>query len=438
LSALSIDVFAAPPDIPQIKSETFVLMDGDTGQVLLGQNMHARIYPASVTKIMTALLALERGNFSDVITMSHEAVWSVGRDTSHIALDETEQLTLEQALYALAIESANDAANGIAELISGSMEDFAKLMTKRARELGAKNTNFANAHGLPDANHYTSAYDLALVMSAAAKMPEFIKIFTAITYSMPPTNRQPETRTFNRKNSLLEGPYAYEGIIGEKTGWTGDAGFTYVAAARKNGRTLVAVVIKSPDTVSRWEDTRALFDYGFDEFTALNFKAEEFAADSYEIEFSGGEKLEMKLIPSGDFSCLVPKSANKEETEKEYIFFFDAITGKISGKAVFSLRSESDFTGEILGEAELLVCPVSANQKKPGEPAKKENNPGTEDKNPPAKIFSSIYGVISVILQIFGAIAIILIALYIRQYIKVQKIKKQKRGNYAGKNIYKK
>ncbi|MCL2158156.1 MAG: serine hydrolase, partial [Oscillospiraceae bacterium] len=194
---LPINILAQPSSMPQIKSEVAVLIDADTGQVLYGKNQNARIYPASTTKIMTALLALERGNLSDIITMSYDAVWSIGRDTSHVALDENEQLNLEQALYALAIESANDAANGIAELIGGSMENFSGMMTKRAKELGANNTNFTNAHGLQDSNHYTSAYDLAIIMAEAVKIPEFTRMFTTVTYSMPPTNRQPETRTFN-------------------------------------------------------------------------------------------------------------------------------------------------------------------------------------------------------------------------------------------------
>ena len=438
LSVTPTNIFAADSAVPQIQSETFVLMDADTGQVLLERNMGSRIYPASVTKIMTALLALEKGNLSDTVTMSHDAVWSVGRDTSHVALDENEQLTLEEALYALAIESANDAANGIAELVGGTMENFAKLMTQRAKELGAKTTNFTNAHGLPDANHYTSAYDLALIMAAAVKIPEFTKIFTSVTYSMPPTNRQPETRTFNRKNSLIEGPYAYEGIIGEKTGWTGDAGYTYIAAANQNGRTLVAAVIKSPDTNARWEDTRALFDYGFFEFVPFGYSAEEFAADKYNIEFSGGGKSEVKLVPSGDFNCLISKSAKKEEIKTDYIFFTGEPVGKIEGKAVFSLKSPSDFMYGILGETDLLIYPADVN---PGEIKRaeaKKINPETESENPESKILSSVYGVISVILQIFGIIAVVFIILYIRQYKQVQNRKRQKRGYHAGKNIYKK
>jgi D-alanyl-D-alanine carboxypeptidase (penicillin-binding protein 5/6) len=208
---LAINISAAPPDII---SEAVILMDADSGQVLFEKNMRAKMYPASMTKVMTALLALEKGNLRDIIEMSHEAVESVGRDTSHIALAEGERLTLEQALYAAAIESGNDASNGIAELIGGSMQAFAAQMTARARELGALNTNFTNAHGLPDAAHYTTAYDMALIMSAAIKIREFNNMFSAVLFQMPPTNMQPDARVFNRVNSLIEGP----NIIAEKIG----------------------------------------------------------------------------------------------------------------------------------------------------------------------------------------------------------------------------
>jgi len=252
------------PDLYSIiKSEAAVLINADTGQILFEKNMHQKLYPASITKVVTALLALENGNLHDTITMSRDAVFSIGRDTSNIALDYTEKLTLEQAMYALAIASANDAANGIAEHIGGNMENFANQMTERAKAAGALNTNFTNAHGLPDDNHYTTAYDMACIMMQAAKLPEFIEIFGTLYYEMPPTNKQKEVRRFRITNSLMVGDYEYEGVIAEKTGWTPAAQHTYVAIAKRKDLTLIAVVMKSPDVVTRWEDTTELFNYGF-------------------------------------------------------------------------------------------------------------------------------------------------------------------------------
>lgn len=148
-------------EFPQLQSETAVLMDAETGQILYQKEMNKKMYPASITKIVTGMLALKNAQLTETITMSYDAVFSIDRDSSHIALDVNEQITLEQALYALTIESANDAANGIAELVGGSMEEFVDMMNQTAKDAGAINTNFSNAHGLFDENHYTTSYDMA-------------------------------------------------------------------------------------------------------------------------------------------------------------------------------------------------------------------------------------------------------------------------------------
>ena len=282
---------AVPPGEIELKSEAAVLMDGDTGQVLFEKEMHRRMYPASITKIMTALLALERGNLGDTITMSHDAVFSVGRDTSHIALDTGEELTLAQALYALALVSANDAANGIAEHIGGSMENFAAMMNSRAGEAGALDTHFTNAHGLFDENHYTTAYDMARITLAALKLPKFAEIFGALSYEIPPTNKQRETRYFSSANPMLTGEHKYEGVIAGKTGYIDESGRTLMTAAERDGRTLIAVVMKAAGKNDACEDTAALLDYGFAELPRRNYTAEEPASvyvDAQAEEQAGG------------------------------------------------------------------------------------------------------------------------------------------------------
>ncbi|MCL2774960.1 MAG: D-alanyl-D-alanine carboxypeptidase [Oscillospiraceae bacterium] len=430
---LSTGTFAAQlPDTPQMKSEAVVLMDGDTGQVLFQKNMHEKLYPASITKIMTALLALENCKMTGTITMSHDAVFSIGNDSSSIALDVGEQLTVEQALYALAIASANDAANGIAELVSGNMDDFAKLMTARAKELGALDTNFVNAHGLPDENHYTTAYDMARITMAAIKIPEFVKIFGTISYEIPPTNKQTEPRDLNRPNSMLKGQYKYDGVIAEKTGWTGDAGYTYMAVAKRGGRTLIAVVMKSPTEVARWDDTGALFDYGFGDLIQVSYSANELSKKQYTVESADGSKTDMDLIPAGDFTCLVLKSLSKDDIDVKYILTTDGTSGKIDGKAVFTLKpGVSTAMPAELGEADLQVHfdendPVSVNM---------VNDTGQPLEIKKSSIISKIFAVLSVILEIIGCIAVIALILYIRRNMIIQK-RKKRRLNY-NKTMYK-
>jgi len=347
-------VSAAAFNKAALKSETAILIDGDTGQVLFEKEMHRRMYPASITKIMTALLALERGNPDGIITMSHEAISSIARGSSHIALVPGEELTLEQALYALALPSANDAANGIAEYIGGSMENFSVLMNERAGEAGALRTNFVNAHGLYDANHYTTAYDMARITLAAIQTPAFTEIFGSLIYEMPPTNKQPQARTLRCTNLIKRGRYKYEGVIAAKTGWIRQAGHTLVTVAERDGRTLISVVMKSGGTRDRWEDTTALLDYGFAGFTEVSFTAEELSRGN--------------ILSDTGFHCLIPTGLTKEDVEVTYITQSGAAGGS-SAKAVFTLKS-ADIAQ--LGELDVRVLlPANA-----GAAVQKKNRAG--------------------------------------------------------------
>ena len=251
-----------------LTSSAAVLMDADTGQVLFQKNMHERHRPASITKIMTCLLALEKGDLTDTITMSYDAVFDVPRDSSHVALDVDEELSLKDALYAMMLESANEAANGIAEYISGTMTDFAQLMTERAKEAGALDTNFVTTNGLDDDNHYTTPYDMAMITREAIKEPEFFTFAGETRYDMEPTNKQKLVRNFNNKNKMIyeNSPYYYEGILGGKTGYTSLAKNTLVEIVRREDRTLIAVLMEAEGADSTFEDAALLFDYGFDNF----------------------------------------------------------------------------------------------------------------------------------------------------------------------------
>ncbi len=276
ITGFCINVSAAPSDgVGYLVSETAVLIDADTGTVLYDKNMNRKMHPASITKVMTGMLALELCDTDEMMTASYNAVYSLPYNTSHIALEKGEQITLEQGLYALGIESANDAANVIAEHIGGTTEAFATVMTQKARQLGAYNTNFTNPHGLPDDNHYTTAYDMALITAAAIKTEGFNKYFSANRYDIPPTNIRDVQRQFWNANYFLNGYEDCEGILMSKTGWTTEAQHTLVTAAERDGMTLVAVVMYSTGKGSKYDDTLALFDYGFANYQKLKLSADE-------------------------------------------------------------------------------------------------------------------------------------------------------------------
>lgn len=319
MPSIKADAVTKTIQIPKINSEAAILMDATSGQILFQKNIDRKMYPASITKIMTGMLALQKGKLTDVITMSDNAVFSVDRDSSHIALDVGEKITLEQALYALSIESANDAANGIAELIGGTLDNFSKMMNDAAAQVGAKNTKFVNANGLHSNSHYTTAYDMAKITAAAIKIPGFIKMFTAKHYEIPSTNKQPVTRIFSSRNKFINGEIPYRGILMSKTGWTSEAQHTLVTTAQKNGTTLIAVVMKSSNTNNKWNDTVALFDYGFTQFSSVSITNEMLAQSApKKIALANNTLNNLVFSPSEKVSALLPVNMTTSDLSFKY------------------------------------------------------------------------------------------------------------------------
>ncbi len=273
------------PTGPSIYGSSGVVIEASTGAVLYDKNMNEKMYPASITKLLTALLTLENTSMDEMVTYSHDAVFSIEKGSSHIAINPDERLTVEDSLYGLILASANEVANGLAEHISGSKDEFAKLMTERAKELGAFNSNFTNPSGLHNENHYTTSYDMAMISRAVVDNETFIKINSTLSYMIPPTNLQAESRPLNTSHKLLQnGSNHYDGCFGGKTGYTTTAGSTLVTFAERNGITLISVVMNS-NSANVFQDTRLLLDYGFDNFKMLNISENEekysFTSDSF-------------------------------------------------------------------------------------------------------------------------------------------------------------
>ena len=284
----------------QLASQAAVLMDADTGVVLYEKNMNEQLYPASITKLMTALLAMEALEPEQVLTVSQTAVNAVPRTSSHIGLLAGERLTVDQALYAIGMESANDAANVLAEAVGGSLEAFAEKMNEKARELGALNTHFTNANGLPDSGHVTTAYDMALITAAALKQEGLANYFSTVNYTLSATNLS-SARSFANKDRLLPGgQYYYDGVLLAKTGWTSSAQGTFAAAVRKGQTTLVAITLKSPLLEDKYKDTHKLLDYGFSHYSSVNVSGEQITAQLSLGEYTPvkGQKFTY-LIPAG-------------------------------------------------------------------------------------------------------------------------------------------
>jgi len=236
-------------------------------------NIHEKSYPASMTKVMTALLLLESGaDMNDIIFHSRDAVFSIPRNSSHIYMSPTETLTVSQALYAIMLPSANDVSNAIAEFVAGDMEIFAQMMTSRAHELGATNTNFTNAHGLHHPEHVTTLYDMHLIMREAIRHEKFVEVINTPRFIIPPTELQPEPRIIDNTNLLVRPtmPQFTSHIVGGKTGWTTPAGHNLVAFGERDGIGLISVVMSAERREFIFDDTRSLMDYGFAQFSEHN------------------------------------------------------------------------------------------------------------------------------------------------------------------------
>ena len=269
------------PDGPAIGAAAAILYEANTGVILYAKDIHGRHFPASITKLMTAVLAIDLIGLNDMIPFSRTAVHSIGWDSSNIGIDVGEAMTFEQALYGIMVASANEVANAIGEYAGGDLETFAAMMTQKAAELGCQNTNFLNAHGLPEEEHYTSAHDMALIAAAFFKNEMLAKIGNTISYHFTPTDTQPDDFVIRNRHRLINGEITTDyNILGGKTGYTNISRQTLVTCAEKGGMRLICVILKE-ETPEQFEDTVKLFDYGFSNFQVVNVADNE---SRYKIE----------------------------------------------------------------------------------------------------------------------------------------------------------
>ena len=253
-----------------LDSEAVILIENESGNILYDKNSTEKLYPASTTKIMTAILAIENCDLSDKATVSQNAIDTVPSGYTNAGLVAGETFTIEDLLYALMLASANEAANVLAEHISGSVEDFAILMTEKAKELGCENTNFTNANGMHEENHYTTAKDLSRIAKYCFENETFREIIQTVSYTIPATDLySEEDRVLTNTDVLINSSsqYYYEYALGGKTGYTSQAGNCLVCYAEKDGVYLTAVLLNASTSVNRFQDAKNLLSYGYDNFS---------------------------------------------------------------------------------------------------------------------------------------------------------------------------
>ncbi len=348
------------PEGGAVEAKAAVLLEANTGAVLYGKNMELELPPASITKIMTALIALENGDLSDTVVFSEYAVNSIEYGSSHLGLTAGEELTLEQCLYGIMLASANEVSNAVAEHIGGNIKNFTEMMNVRAAELGCTHTHFVNAHGLNEPDHYVCALDMARIMREAIKNEEFRKIIGTVEYHYPETNLVDEKRYFMNHHKMIAEPgMEYEGCIGGKNGFTDQALNTLVTAAERDGMTLVAVVLQSPGMYESYSDTRTLLDYGFDNFSNARVTNENTA----DMEIVGMEdadersKIQQADILQKPFSMVgstlvtLPAGIAEQDLARRMDFasgqLVYAYSGQVLGSVPFSYTGEWEAQTEV-------------------------------------------------------------------------------------------
>ena len=277
-------------------TRAYCIIDADTGLVLAQQNMNEELHPASITKVMTLGLACQKaqGNWDGVkLTVSHEDVYSLaGTDSSHIALQEGEEVPLQDALYGTMIASANDGANLLAEYFGGgTIEGGVAAMNAQVQALGLEHTHFANPHGISNDDHYTSCYDMAQILRWALEQPGFETVFTRNEmYTMQPTNIQPVTRYFSQQDKmrLHYSRYYIPAILGSKIGYTNIARYSYVCLEEQNGVRLICVTMQSQTKPDKYSDVRTLLEDAFARFTSYTDLPAKGLTEELEVVGGGG------------------------------------------------------------------------------------------------------------------------------------------------------
>lgn len=303
--SMPVDAKETWPKMPKIEAPSICVMEVSTGTILFERNMDEVNYPASITKIMTALLAIENTRLDEIVTFSQDAVYKNEGNTSHISRDIGEEMTMEECLYGMMLESANECAWAIGEHIGGTMENFTKMMNDRAEALGCTNTHFQNPNGLPDEDHWTSAHDMALIAAEAYRNETFRIISGSKSYTIPPTNKHVDETPLHNHHKMLyafrgDASYLYDFCTGGKTGYTNAAGNTLVTYAEKDDMPILCVVMKEKAPF-HYTDTREIFDYCFEHFKLLRVADHETddRVNQNRAAFASIDENAMVVVPSG-------------------------------------------------------------------------------------------------------------------------------------------
>ena len=397
-----------------IQSEAAILIESSTGKVIYSKNGEERKFPASTTKILTAIIAIESCSLDEMATVSEYAVTSIPSGYTNANIQVGETLSVKDLLYALMLASANEAAVILGEHISGSYEEFVNLMNEKAKSIGCTNSHFMNGNGMHDDNHYTTAHDLALIAQYAMKNETFRQIVATTSYTLPATKLYPyNDRTFKNTNSLIivnnnnvENNYYYPYAIGIKTGFTTPAGNCLVAAANNNGLEFISVILGSPDKDTRYVDAINMFNFAFNNYSFMKLQAKSNSITTINIENGTNDTKSLELLINSDVNVLANLD-NRNNAIEPKIKLKENLSAPISkgdvvGTVTYSLDGLS-YTADLIASHDV------------------------EEKN------NNLFNIIIKILFI-GIIVLIVLGLLIKRKFKMDKIKYKRTRHINNKN----
>ena len=427
-----INNYADSSKVLNIDARGAILIDANTGVTIYEKNSHKKLYPASITKIMTAYLACKYGKFDDTLTASHNAIYGIGQGSSIIGIKEGEQISFLDGLYGIMMESANEVCMMVAEHIDGTVEKFVDRMNKQAQDWGCKDTHFNNPHGFHDVDHYTTPYDMSLIAFNAIKDENFSKIWGTVDHTIPANNKSPQ-RFLHNKDKMLKptSDYYYQYAIGGKTGFHDDAKNTLVTCAEKDGVKLISVVMKANGYNQAYTDSKTLLDYGFSVYkdnkvyTAGTYTDKIPVYQTYLSEdYNVGE---LNVTVAGDVSAKLPSfvSANDVKTKAVIDYGKDNNANKIYapikegdkvGTMEFTYKDKTIATADITASNS-----VESKSDKQLAEMKLINN-----------VKSVLHTILNALILIIPVVIIIIILLVVRN--NINKKKKKKRRKKSGKN----
>lgn len=337
--------------LPEISAEAAILIDSSSDKVFYGKNENQQMFPASITKVLTAILVLENCKLNDIVTVPNEAISSIPYGYSIAALQLGEQLTVNQLLQLMMVHSANDAANVLAFHVSGSIDNFADLMNQKVNELGMMNTHFTNPSGMQDQNHYTTANDLSILMKYCMKNNTFRNLAGLKSCSIPATNKY-GVRNFSTTNHLLINSEAniannsyYEYAIAGKTGFTTEAKNCLTSVASKDGLELICVVLASGvnanGTSTKFSDSKILFEFGYQNYGIKNLLEQGYTVSTTAIPNATSETSSLDLVAASDISVLMKNSEMGNDMKPEIVLnsnlYAPISQGQVVGKVVYTI-----------------------------------------------------------------------------------------------------